>query len=106
MGVTASAGNRVKIDTSLQANAIIAAGNPRLDYRIRIYRTATLLAEYRTEQNFLGGSGNQRYIESATFVDAPPAGSHTYQIRVAVITADSITSLSVETRALNTLLFA
>ncbi|RJX38063.1 hypothetical protein D3P09_18500 [Paenibacillus pinisoli] len=100
----AAANNRVKVDVSMQSNVILSSGNQRLDLRMRLYRDGVLLTEYRSESNFAGNDGNQRFIICSTYVDTPLAGVHTYQLRVAVITATNVSSVTVETRAMNNLI--
>ncbi|MFZ5974500.1 MAG: hypothetical protein ACOYU3_03695, partial [Bacillota bacterium] len=100
----------IKLDSMANVSMTSLVGSIAYQYTITytLYRDGTPLAQVlisSANDNILGLAGlTFEEIPNMTWVDSTAAGSHTYEIRIAVSGA-GFTTASVTTRALNAMVF-
>jgi hypothetical protein len=106
--VTVDANQTVKIDSVVNVTVVttlLLSFEFSLAYRV--YRGATLLAQGILQQRVskVASVLNQGYFPNLTWSDVPPAGAHTYTIRLQVLDSTGLSSMTAGTRSLNMILF-
>jgi hypothetical protein len=93
------AGGQVAIDAVVEWEIVISAAVGTIDARGRLYRDGVALETFRLRRRE-NTTGTIRYLMPVVWVDAPAAGTHTYELRLFGTPNGNVTSVNAETRAM------